>query len=61
MAEPTRSTRSTRTDRFTFVCTPEEREQVDTLARLLEREPSDAVRFVIRQKIAELENERESA
>lgn len=43
-----------RTERFTFLCTPDERAQVDELARLLEREASDAVRHIIRKTIAEL-------
>ena len=59
MAVTELTSKPTRTDRFTFLCTPEERDQVDELARRLEREASDAVRYVIRAALAELRSEQD--
>ena len=43
-----------RTVRFTFMNTPEERDMIDELARLLARTPSDAVRVAVRRLLDEL-------
>ena len=47
-----------RFDRFTFVCTKEERELLEKLSKHLERSQSDAVRFAIRKVARELIEER---
>jgi uncharacterized protein (DUF1778 family) len=39
----------TRTEKFTFRVTPEERQQINQVAALMERTESDAARFLFRE------------
>jgi hypothetical protein len=49
-----------RTERFTILLTPKERELIDRLAAKLERRPSDAVRRIIHFASRILDNDDES-
>lgn len=45
-----------RLDTFTFRISPEESQLLDRLAEHLERSKSDAMRFILRQTVRELES-----
>ncbi len=45
-----------RTNRFTFLCTTEERKMITVLARFFQRSQGDTIRYLIRVAVLELQN-----